>query len=92
MQLQNHSCIIINIVTFKCIVHNIKYIMNYEDAITRYCNEQIAITGTTSAARNQHIKTALTFLHNLKPEFYCLLNNLCLYQHQSVFLSNRSLY
>lgn len=42
--------------------------MNYEDAITRYCNEQIAITGTTSAARNQHIKTALTFLHNLKPE------------------------
>lgn len=41
---------------------------SYERYIDKYCNDVIAISGKISPARNQHIKTSLTFLHKLNPD------------------------
>lgn len=42
--------------------------MNYADYIKKYCDDLIALRGTLSPARNQHIITALNYFHNLNPD------------------------
>lgn len=44
-----------------------RIMMNYLEAIENYCDELIITSGDVSPSRNQHVKTALTFLHKLNP-------------------------